>query len=101
MAMPLASIRNELKRFGICRNEKINEPEDHAGLLCEIIALLGLQPHVDKATYARFFYQYVSSWLPVFFQDVKDASSAGFYWHVSNLGGRLLDMENAYLEKVA
>ena len=35
---PLARLREDLSRIGIVRAEGIVEPEDHAGILCEIMS---------------------------------------------------------------
>src|SRR5690348_15824351 len=38
---PLARLRDDLARFGIARSDGVVEPEDHAGILCEIMSEIG------------------------------------------------------------
>ena len=38
---PLARLRDDLAKIGIERSEGVVEPEDHAGILCEIMSGIG------------------------------------------------------------
>ena len=46
---PLARLREDLAQIGIARAEGVVEPEDHAGILCEIMSGLGEPPAAGAA----------------------------------------------------
>ena len=53
---PLAAIRADLGRLGIVRQSTCFEPEDHAGVLCEIMALLSVPENdIAEEEQAAFF----------------------------------------------
>src|SRR5438874_9317973 len=53
---PLARLREDLKRIGIARAEGVAEPEDHAAILCEIMAGLanGHLPGAEESSHTIF-----------------------------------------------
>src|SRR5436853_168488 len=53
---PLARLREDLTRIGIARAEGVAEPEDHAAILCEIMAGLGhgQLPGPEESRHTRF-----------------------------------------------
>ena len=82
---PLARLREDLAAFGIARAEDIVEPEDHAGILCEIMAGLagGTLPAPANAEQA-IFQNHMAPWIGRFFADLESAEAAGFLsqrWH--------------------
>jgi len=96
---PLASLRSDLIRLGIVRKTESHEPEDHAGVLCEIMALITRKPDdAPLATQARFFQQHVASWMTAFFKDLQSAKNARFYRIVGLFGGCFLESEIEFLE---
>lgn len=97
MTSPLSRLRMDLTRFGIARRKNVYEAEDHAGLLCETMALLGRDGDVSGEDYARFFDQHVACWMFDFFDDLRHAPSAGFYRSVGRLGKCLLELEQICL----
>ena len=99
MAMPLARLRQDLGRLGLRRRNTVREAEDHAGLLCESMALMGRKQDLSKGAYARFFDRHVGSWMPAFFDDLAKAPSAGFYKRVAGLGKCLLLLEEFYISE--
>jgi TorA maturation chaperone TorD len=96
---PLAKLRQDLQRLGIERAEGYAEPEDHAGILLEIMAGLavGVIPGSAGAD-QRFFQDYLSPWIGTFFSDLTRARSAQFYAAVGNLGTTFLDIERRGFE---
>ena len=53
---PLASLRADLMSLGIVRQADSYESEDHAGALCEIMAILSREPNgIPHAEQAGFF----------------------------------------------
>lgn len=84
---PLARLREDLIRFGIARADDVAEPEDHAGILCEIMAGLvsGALPAPDGAD-RIIFEKHMAPWIGRFFADLERADAADFYRSVGGLG---------------
>lgn len=96
---PLASLRDDLMCLGIVRRPESCESEDHAGALCEAMALLSRETGgASPDAQADFFRKNVASWLMRFFQDLRIAKNASFYRAVSSLGACFLESESEYLE---
>ena len=95
---PLASLRADLMRLGIVRQPDSYESEDHAGALCEAMALLSRETNgVSHAEQAEFFKKHVASWMMRFFEDLRLAKNADFYQTVALFGGCFLESESEYL----
>lgn len=91
---PLARLRGDLAALGIERAESQKEPEDHAAILCEIMAALvarrfGTKPGADQ----QMFEKHVSPWLGRFFADLERADAADFYRRVGTLGRTFIELE--------
>jgi len=96
---PLASLRSDLILLGIVRQGDSHESEDHAGALCECMALISQKPNeVDHAMQAKFFQQHVAPWMMTFFKDLESAKSARFYRTVGIFGSRFMESEMEYLK---
>jgi len=91
---PLARLREDLAAFGIAREEDIAEPEDHAGILCEIMAGLasGALP-APEAAGRIIFEKHMTPWIGRFFADLERAEAAEFYRNVGLLGRTLIALE--------
>jgi len=100
MDAPLVGLRSALASFGIVRTGSPSEPEDHAAVLCEVMALL-CGPGEDPGSVQDFFDDYLASWLPQFFQDLQRAPSAGFYRSVGALGREFIDAETRHFLRPA
>jgi TorA maturation chaperone TorD len=99
---PLAALRSDLVRLGIVKQEETIEPEDHAGALCEIMALISQEPNnVPHTTQARFFEQHIAPWMIRFFDDLNSIRSSAFYRAVGLFGSCFLEFEREYLEYCA
>ena len=95
---PLASLRGDLMRLGIVRRPESCEAEDHAGALCEVMALLSRETDgASPAVQGDFFRKNIASWLMRFFQDLRVAKNAEFYRTVASLGVCFLESESEYL----
>jgi TorA maturation chaperone TorD len=95
----LASLRADLMALGIVRQTGCCEPEDHAGTLCEIMAIISQKPNdLPHAEQARFFHRHIAPWMMTFFQDLPSARSAAFYRTVGLFGSCFLENESEYLK---
>ncbi|MGA7799914.1 MAG: molecular chaperone TorD family protein [Gammaproteobacteria bacterium] len=98
MDKPLVRLRQDLAFLGIERRADVHEPEDHAGALCETMAILCTQP--EEFTHAMqrdFFGAHVEPWMGLLFRDLQKAPSACFYQAVGRLGEAFLEFERQYL----
>lgn len=96
MDKPLALLRADLQALGFERQPQVKEPEDHAGALCETMAMLiaeGRTLDVQR----RFFHGHMGPWMKPFFRDLGDARAAAFYRAVSQFGGQFIEFEEGYL----
>jgi TorA maturation chaperone TorD len=91
---PLARLRESLARWGIERVEGQAEPEDHAAILCEVMAGLASRrlpapPGADR----ELFEQHLAPWIGRFFADLERAEAANFYRGVGALGRVFIEIE--------
>lgn len=92
---PLARVRADLEKFGIERAGGHSEPEDHAAVLCEVMAGLvdgrfGTPPGADR----EFFEKHLAPWIGRFFADLEAARAAAFYRCVAALGRTFVAIES-------
>jgi TorA maturation chaperone TorD len=92
---PLARLRQDLVRLRIERAPAQAEPEDHAGILCEIMAGLAGQtlpapPGADR----ELFEAHLAPWMARFFADLERAQAAVFYRSVGMLGRVFMQIES-------
>lgn len=93
---PLARLRADLADLGIERVEGQCEPEDHAAILCEIMA--GLITGAFAAPMERqryFFHRHLAPWMERFFADLGSAKAADFYGPVAAIGRLFIEIETA------
>jgi TorA maturation chaperone TorD len=91
---PLARLRADLARLGLERTASQAEPEDHAAILCEVMAgvvsgRFAAAPGSDRV----LFEKHLAPWIGQFFSDLEQAKSADFYRAVGVLGRALIDIE--------
>jgi TorA maturation chaperone TorD len=91
---PLARLREDLARIGVERAEGVAEPEDHAGILCEIMSglasgLISAPANSDKI----IFEKHMVPWIGRLFTDLERAKAADFYRHVGALGRVFMEIE--------
>jgi len=95
---PLARLREDLNRLGIERVEGQAEPEDHAAILCEIMAGLASRRFPAPAGADRaLFEQHLAPWIGRFFADLEQAESADFYRRIGMLGRVFIEIETEAL----
>jgi len=92
---PLARLRADLARLGIERVAGHTEPEDHAAVLCDIMAGLAdgrfkAPPGADR----DLFEKHVVPWIGRFFADLEQAREANFYRRVGTVGRLFLAVES-------
>lgn len=91
---PLARLRDDLAKIGIARAEGIVEPEDHAGILCEIMSgLASRRLQAPAGSDRMIFDKHMASWIGRFFSDLENASAADFYKRVGALGRVYVNIE--------
>jgi TorA maturation chaperone TorD len=96
---PLARLREDLAKIGIARAEGVVEPEDHAGILCEIMS--GLASHRLPAppdSDRIIFEKHMAPWITRFFTDLENAPAADFYRRLGALGRIFMDIETEAFE---
>ncbi|HET7804017.1 MAG TPA: molecular chaperone TorD family protein [Pseudolabrys sp.] len=96
---PLARLREDLAKIGIARAEGVVEPEDHAGILCEIMSGLASRrlpapPDSDRLIFDR----HMAPWITRFFIDLENAEAANFYRPLGALGRLFMDIETEAFE---
>ena len=91
---PLARLREALQHLGIEKAAQRSEPEDHAAILCEIMAgLVGGGIVAPAGADRDFFEKHLARWIRRFFVDLEQARSAGFYACVGALGRTFVEVE--------
>ncbi len=99
MDRPLACLREDLRALGIERQAGVQEPEDHAGALCEAMhEIIRAETEIPMASQRRFFHQHIEPWMPALFRDLQQARCACFYISVGRLGETFLALESHYLD---
>src|ERR1700730_14405164 len=91
---PLARLRAHLSGLRIERAEGQSEPEDHAAILCEIMAgiISGRLPAPAGAD-RELFQHHLAPWVGRFFADLERAEGADFYRRVGVLGRVFVQIE--------
>jgi TorA maturation chaperone TorD len=91
---PLARLREALHRLGIERAEHHSEPEDHAAILCEIMArLAGGEIPAPAEAEREIFEKHLAPWIGRFFTDLEHTDSAAFYACVGAVGRTFVAIE--------
>ena len=91
---PLTRLRTDLSKLGIERAAGQAEPEDHAAILCEIMAGLVSRRFPAPASAEReLFEQHLKPWIGRFFADLERAEAADFYRGVGMLGRVFIEIE--------
>ena len=92
---PLARLREHLARLGIERAEGNYEPEDHAAILCEIMAgIVGGNFSAPAGGDKALFDAHLAPWIGRFFADLERAEAADLYRHIGALGRLFIGIEN-------
>jgi TorA maturation chaperone TorD len=91
---PLARLREDLALLSLERAACQSEPEDNAGILCEVMAgvVSGRFP-APPGSDRLLFEKHLAPWIGRFFADLERANSAQFYRAVGSLGRVFMDIE--------
>ncbi len=91
---PLARLREDLAKLSVQRAASQAEPEDHAAMLCEVMAgvVSGRFPAAPGSD-RLLFEKHLAPWIGRFFSDLERAKSAEFYRAVGTLGRAFIDIE--------
>jgi TorA maturation chaperone TorD len=91
---PLARLRDDLAQFGIECVEGEVEPEDHAAVLCEIMAgLVGGRFEAPVGADGTLFEKHLVPWIGRFFADLEQVEPADFYRRVGTIGRVFMEIE--------
>jgi TorA maturation chaperone TorD len=91
---PLARVREDLQRLGIARAEGLFEPEDHIGILCDVMAgLIGGDFASDVGEQKRFFTRHVAPWGARVFADLESCAGTAFYRALARVGATFIAIE--------
>jgi TorA maturation chaperone TorD len=91
---PLSRLRADLAKLGIARAAGNIEPEDHAAILCEIMAGLASGRFPSPAGADReLFEKHLAPWIGRFFADLESAEGADFYRRIGTLGRVFIEIE--------
>jgi TorA maturation chaperone TorD len=91
---PLARLRDDLRALGIERAQGTVEPEDHAAILCEIMAgLIDRRLTATAGADRHIFDRHLAPWIGRFFADLEGAETADFYRHVGMVGRVFIEIE--------
>ncbi len=93
---PLARLREDLRALHIERAQGQVEPEDHAAILCEIMAGLVKGPFATTlGVQQKFFEKHVWPWIGRFFADLERTDTGNFYRRVGTVGRTFMEIEDA------
>ena len=91
---PLARLRADLVDLGVERVEGQCEPEDHAAIICEIIAGLVAGEFIAPVErQRRIFDRHLAPWMARFIADLEAAKAAEFYRPVGAIGRLFIEIE--------
>src|SRR5579885_1463742 len=91
---PLARLRADLAGMGVERAEDMYEPEDHIGILFEVMGgLASKRLPAPEGSDRKIFEKHLKPWAARFFSDLEHTKSAKFYRAVGRLGRVFIDIE--------
>jgi TorA maturation chaperone TorD len=97
---PLARLRDDLSALGIVRAAHEPEPEDHAAIVCEVMAgLIDGRFNCPADAGRMLFERHVEPWLDRFFTDLEQTKSAKFYRSVGTMGRIFIGIEREAYER--
>lgn len=98
---PLVSLRDDLARYGLERDEAVSETEDHLATLCEVMRYLiaGDDPTISNLQEQRvFFGRHLQPWVDTLCTQIEAHPSARFYAQVSRFARAFFSVEAVALD---
>jgi TorA maturation chaperone TorD len=95
---PLARLRAAMRNLGIDRAPEVKEPEDHLGVLMEMMAGLITGRYGAPASFDAqrgFFGDHIAPWAGHFFADLERAAASNLYAPVGRIGTLFMEIERA------
>jgi TorA maturation chaperone TorD len=93
---PLARVREDLARLGIERSSALSEPEDHIGILFDVMAgLITGQFEANEYEQEKFFSAHIKPWATRLFSDMEACAKTPFYKAAARVGVAFIDIETA------
>ncbi len=91
---PLARVREDLLKFGIERTAGLLEPEDHLGILFDVMAgLITGQFASEPNDQQAFFARHIQPWGARLFADLEACAQTSFYKSAARLGAAFVEIE--------
>ncbi len=91
---PLAKVREDMARLGIERVDGLAEPEDHAGILFDVMAgLITGQFGMGEDDQKVFFTQHISPWVTRLFADMESCARTPFFKAAARVGEAFVNIE--------
>ena len=93
---PLARVREDMARLGIERSSSLSEPEDHIGILFDVMAgLITGQFDATETEQQEFFALHIKPWATQLFADMEACAKTPFYKAVARVGVAFVEIETA------
>jgi TorA maturation chaperone TorD/DNA-binding transcriptional regulator YdaS (Cro superfamily) len=91
---PLAKVREDLAKLGVARTEGMYEPEDHIGILFDVMAGIVGGDFGDRDSDERqFFTRHIAPFGARVFADLEQVAKTNFYKAVGRLGAAFIEVE--------
>ena len=97
---PLAKLRNSMRELGLSVDENNKIPEDHLGILFEMMTgfILGAYgKQLSIKSQKDFFFDHIEPWAGVFFGDLEKAKNSKLYQPVGTVGRLFVEIESQLL----
>lgn len=92
---PLSRLRQTFQEVGIRQVEHDGEPEDHAAIFCEFMAVLaGGDLRIPFSLQRDFFQEQMAPWIARFFTDLEKSDGVPFYNNVGTVGRTFIEIES-------
>ena len=94
---PLAELRDDMKKLGIAKTDRVAEPDDHIAFLLEMMHGLIVGSFGKPSTVLeqnKFFESHIACWATKFFEDLEAADAAIFFVPIVHMGILFMEVES-------
>lgn len=92
---PLTAVRGDYVQLGLVRDDASREPEDHIGLLCDVMSGLAERRFGEGFPSEKaFFEKHLKPWAGRFFADLEAVSDKPLYRALGTVGRVFFDIES-------